>query len=87
MKGLTTVTTKGQVTIPYFVRQRLDIKIGDKVLFGPIREKKNEMMIKLIKQSFVSELFGSLERKGQKYVALKKVRKSLAGKAKKEGWG
>lgn len=41
MSEITTVSTKGQVTIPQEIRQFLQIKVGDKVAFTlPILQQK-----------------------------------------------
>lgn len=78
MNGLTTITTKGQVTIPFEVRQMLNIKIGDKVSFTTIEPDTKEIMIKIIPSSVVDQLAGSLSSK-IKYSDFKKVRE-IAGK-------
>lgn len=78
MNGLTTVTTKGQVTIPEAVRQVLQVKIGDKVAFTKISPTYNEAVIKIIPTHIVEELSGSLSTK-VKVKSFKKARKE-AGK-------
>lgn len=78
MNGLTTVTTKGQVTIPEAVRQALEINIGDKVAFTKILPTYNEVVIKIIPADIVEELSGSLST-GVKVKNSKKARRK-AGK-------
>lgn len=78
MNGLTTVTTKGQVTIPESVRAELQIKIGDKALFTKVKSKDNEAVIRIIPANIVEMLSGSLSTK-VKIGNYRKVRKE-AGK-------
>lgn len=78
MNGLTTITTKGQVTIPFEVRQMLNIEIGDKVSFTTIEPNAKEIMIKIIPSSVVDQIAGSLSSKVKNY-DFKKVRK-IAGR-------
>ena len=78
MNGLTTITTKGQVTIPFEVRQMLNIAIGDKVSFTTIEPDTKEIMIKIIPSNVVDQLAGSLSSK-VKNSNFKEVRK-IAGK-------
>ncbi|KKR33293.1 MAG: hypothetical protein UT63_C0019G0015 [Candidatus Gottesmanbacteria bacterium GW2011_GWC2_39_8] len=61
MIGLTTITTKGQVTIPEPVRLALGINVGDKVAFGPVISKGRQVMIKIIPSQIVEELAGVLK--------------------------
>lgn len=61
MNGLTTITTKGQVTIPEFVRKALGIKVGDKVHFSKIYSNKKQVLIKIVSKDAVDKLFGSLK--------------------------
>jgi len=63
MNGLTTVTTKGQVTIPLDVRKMLNIAIGDKVSFTTIDPGNMKVVIKIISSHVVDELAGSLSSK------------------------
>lgn len=78
MNGLTTVTTKGQVTIPEAVRQALQINIGDKVAFTKILPTYNEVVIKIIPANIIEELSGSLSTE-VKVKSFKQARKE-AGK-------
>lgn len=50
-----TVTTKGQVTLPAYLRRELSIKPSDRVVFA-----KEGMRIYVEKVDTVDELFGSL---------------------------
>ncbi len=76
MNNLTTVTTKGQVTIPEIVRQSLGIKVGDKVSFTKMMPTYKEILIKIIPSSIVKEFSGSLSSK-IKVSNHKKVRREL----------
>ena len=60
MNGITTITTKGQVTIPEKVRSALGVKIGDKVTFSDIMPSYRRAVIKIIPANIVEELSGSL---------------------------
>lgn len=63
MNTITTITTKGQVTIPEHIRRQLQIKIGDKVSFAKVIPVYKEVMIKIIPKNIVTELSGSLTTK------------------------
>jgi|GEM_PF-2006145 len=76
MNGITTITTKGQVTIPSEVRKMLDITIGDKASFTDVVPSERKIVIKIIPANIVDELAGSLHSK-VKYTDQKKVRKAL----------
>ena len=78
MSNLTTITTKGQVTIPQSVRQAMQIKIGDRVSFAQILPIKKQLLIRVIPSDTVDKLFGSLLTK-VKVNDYKKVRRE-AGK-------
>src|SRR3989304_7060231 len=57
----TTITQKGQVTIPAQVRKVLGLKRGDQVKFTVT--KKKEVKIKLSKRFSIMSLYGSLKPK------------------------
>ena len=78
MNGITTVTTKGQVTIPEAVRQALQVQIGDKVTFTKVLPHYKEAVIRIIPTDVINELSGSLSSK-IKETDYKKARKE-AGK-------
>lgn len=78
MSEITTITTKGQVTIPQSVRQALQIKIGDRVSFAQFSPLKKQLLMRVIPSDTVEELFGSLHTK-VKASDYKKVRRK-AGK-------
>ncbi|MBI2596640.1 type II toxin-antitoxin system PrlF family antitoxin [Candidatus Daviesbacteria bacterium] len=55
----TTITQKGQVTIPVSIRKALGLKRGDQVKF--ILGKKKEVRIKPAKKFSIMSLYGSLK--------------------------
>ena len=57
----TTITQKGQVTIPAPVRKALGLKSGDQVKF--LITKKREVKLKPAKKFSIMSLFGSLKPK------------------------
>ena len=59
MKKYSTVTRKGQVTIPMAVREKLDITYGEKVEFTV--NEKNEVVISPVKVS-LDDVYGALEK-------------------------
>ncbi len=85
MNGLTTITTKGQVTIPEAVRRILKIKIGDKVSFNQVFPSRRQAVIEIIPANIVDSLFGSLVSRVKEpsyKKARKEARKQLAKKYK-----
>jgi len=77
MTMLTTITTKGQVTIPEAVRRALEVSIGDKVAFVRVKKDRKEATIRVIPTSVVDQLAGSL-KSTVPYTPQAKVRKILA---------
>ncbi len=61
MQLMTTITTKGQVTIPEAVRQALGASVGDKVAFVLTNQDAREAMFRIIPRNIVDELAGSLK--------------------------
>lgn len=57
----TTITQKGQVTIPVDIRKLLHLKTGDQVKF--LVDKKRGVKIKLAKSFSIMSLYGSLKPK------------------------
>ncbi|OGG29907.1 hypothetical protein A2973_00230 [Candidatus Gottesmanbacteria bacterium RIFCSPLOWO2_01_FULL_49_10] len=74
---MTTITTKGQVTIPEAVRRALGASIGDKVAFIRVEKASKEATIRIISTSVVDQLAGSLKT-SVPYMPQVKVRKILA---------
>jgi len=60
---ITTITTKGQVTVPAEIRKILNISVGDKVYFTEVEKKERKVVFKIIPQGVVDELAGSLSTK------------------------
>ena len=60
MSGVSTVTTKGQVTIPELLRRYLNISAGDKVYFEADPDSQ-VVKVKKITGSIVDQLAGSLQ--------------------------
>lgn len=86
--NISTVTTKGQATIPEEIRLMLAVQPGDKVIFNVVDQKtrRGDFMIVPTK-NIVDELYGSLNPDGKiKYIPLETARKQ-AGRllAKKYG--
>lgn len=83
MDTITTITTKGQVTIPAAIRQMLDAEVGDKVSFMKVLPTSRQAVIKIIPAHIVDELSGSLSAKVKKSdykKARKEAGKMLVGK-------
>lgn len=60
--NISTVTTKGQATIPEEIRRLLNIKIGDRIIFLDTVPEKKQTMIRVLSQTdTVDSLFGSLK--------------------------
>lgn len=77
MYGPTTITTKGQVTIPEEIRRLLNAHPGDKAIFTPVPHK-NQVLVNIVSnQNAVEELYGSLHVPGIKYVPLSKIRSKV----------
>lgn len=76
------LTSKGQITIPKIVRDRLHLKTGDRLDFKI--EKDTVRLVPLSKS--VSEVFGILSRKSIRPVSVEqmnaKLKKSFKGKVR-----
>lgn len=73
MNIVSTLTQKGQVTIPASIRQMLGLKPFDKLIFT-VKEEK--IVAEPIKNSFL-DLYGSVKYKGKKPLDFKKLRKQF----------
>jgi AbrB family looped-hinge helix DNA binding protein len=58
MKKYSTVTSKGQVTIPIVIREKLDINYGQKVEFAV--NEQDEVVIRPVKVS-LEDVYGALK--------------------------
>jgi antitoxin PrlF len=67
MADVTTMTTKGQVTVPREIRDRLGLKSGDKMAFTMLSDGTVVMRPKTRR---LADLAGSLTRPGQPKVAI-----------------
>jgi len=67
MADATTMTTKGQVTVPREIRDRLGLKSGDKMAFTMLSDGTVVMRPKTRR---LADLAGSLTRPGQPKVAI-----------------
>jgi AbrB family looped-hinge helix DNA binding protein len=57
-----TVTSKGQVTIPKKIREFLNVRTSDKIVFIPVEVGK---VIITVRKNSASELFGMLKHRRQ----------------------
>lgn len=73
MNSISTITQKGQVTIPVTIRNMLGLKPFDKLIFS-VEAKK--VVAEPIKESFF-DLAGSVKYKGKKPINFKKVRQQM----------
>jgi antitoxin PrlF len=83
MADATTMTTKGQVTVPREIRDRLGLKSGDKMAFTLLSDGTVVMRPKTRR---LADLAGSLTRPGQPTVAVEDMNpfKGSAAKASKK---
>jgi antitoxin PrlF len=65
MSGESTLTSKGQTTIPKEIRESLRMKSGDRILFTLMPDG---VVVMRVKNKAVSELAGILYKKGRKAV-------------------
>lgn len=54
-----TLTSKGQATIPYFIREKLGLKPGEKIIF----EEEGQKIVIKNQRRLIDELYGSLKPK------------------------
>lgn len=75
MLHITTISTKGQVTLPLFVRTRLGIKTGDKAMVSAIDPQKNQVTLEILPphDELIEELYGSLKT-NMPYVPIEEAR-------------
>ncbi len=78
-----TISSKGQVTIPKKIREFLNLRTFDKIAFIPLEEGK---VIITSKEIPVSELFGMLKsRKRKEPVSLEEMEAGIQKKRAKRG--
>lgn len=73
-----TLTSKGQVTIPRSIRNKLNLKTGDKINF--MMKDGEVLLVPVSKQ--VSDVFGILSRDGQKAVTDEEMNEVIKGRVK-----
>ncbi|WP_296643764.1 AbrB/MazE/SpoVT family DNA-binding domain-containing protein [Roseinatronobacter sp.] len=71
-----TLTTKGQTTLPKDVRKALGLQPGDKLRYILIDGE-----VRLLRARSVLELEGALKRPGQKIVTLEQMEEAIAAGA------
>lgn len=67
MTGDTTLTSKGQTTIPKAIRDGLELKPGDRMTFTLMPDGT---VIMRVKNKSITELAGMLRKKGRKPVPI-----------------
>jgi len=77
MADATTLTSKGQVTVPREIRDRLGLKSGDKMAFTLLSDGTVVMRPKTRR---LADLAGSLARSGQPRVAVEDMNPFKAAK-------
>ncbi|MDD5277229.1 MAG: AbrB/MazE/SpoVT family DNA-binding domain-containing protein [Methylovulum sp.] len=73
----TTLTSKGQITIPKKVREVLGLHLGDKIEF--VITDKNEVLLRPITKK-VDEMFGLLYQADRKTVSVEQMDTSIRKK-------
>jgi AbrB family looped-hinge helix DNA binding protein len=69
-----TITSKGQITLPKAVRESLGLSSGDKLAF--ILNDKEEAILRPVTKS-VEQVFGLLNKNGQKAVSVEEMDKAI----------
>lgn len=75
MIGVSTVTTKGQATVPESIRRYLGISVGDKLYFE-VEPKMKAVLIRKVVKGGIDQVAGALKT-DKKYVDLDKVREAM----------
>ena len=73
--ALATITSKGQITIPKAVREKLMLGTGDKIEF--ICTKNREALIRPVSKT-VDDLFGRLHKPERKTVSIEEMDAAIA---------
>lgn len=77
--SLSTITSKGQITIPKDIREKLMLGTGDKIEF--VLTSDREALIRPVSKK-VDELFGKLHKPGMKAVSIEAMNEAIARKLK-----
>jgi antitoxin PrlF len=81
--AIATVTSKGQVTLPKELRERLHILAGERIEFRIDEESSTATLIPMNKR--VEDIFGMLKRKNnRKAVATEEMDESIRTKIRKK---
>lgn len=76
-----TLTRKGQATIPKEIRKELDVKAGDKVIFV---RRNNHIAVESV-DSLITSLMGSLKPKVKKRYSDRAADKAISDYVRKHG--
>ncbi len=76
------ITSKGQVTVPLEIRERLKLKPGDKVIYQDTREG---ILLKPAKMTMLND-FGFLKGRNEVEKELPLIREVVRGKIAKRDW-
>lgn len=68
------LSSKGQITVPRDIRERLQLKLGDKLRF---RVTDNGQVVVEAAKYHIGELFGVLRRKGGKSVSVEAMDEAI----------
>jgi antitoxin PrlF len=70
MSTESTLTSKGQTTVPKAIRESLRLKPGDRIAFTPM---PNGTVLMRVKNKSVMSLAGSLRRRGRKALPVEEL--------------
>jgi len=79
-----TLTSKGQVTIPKEIRERLRLKTGDRVLFV---ERPDGTIAMRAQNKSVLDLLGTLKPRHRRHVTVEEMNEAIAKGYVKSGLG
>ena len=75
------LTSKGQITLPRDIRERLKLKFGDQLRF---RVTDSGQVVLETAKYHASELYGALHRKGMKPVSVEAMDEAIRQRFKKQ---
>lgn len=79
--AVSTITSKGQITLPREVRDHLHVREGDRIEFAIGRD--GEVRVRPVTGS-VEEMFGMLRRSGAKSRSLEEIDEEIVALARRE---